>query len=155
MLVVSDSSPLIAFGAIGRLDLFPALFQSILIPPVVAAEIAPSLPTLPAWLRIEKLKGALPQAVLRRSLGDGERQALALAVELRSDRIVLDDLPARSVARTLRLSITGTAGVLLVAKRNKLIPQVRPYLDELVKKSFFVGPQLYDELLRLAGEHDS
>jgi len=93
--------------------------------------------------------------VLRRSLGDGERQALALAIELRADRIVLDDLPARNVARTLKLRITGTAGVLLVAKRNKLIPRIRPFLDELMKKSFFVGPQLYDELLRLAGEHDS
>ena len=155
MLVVSNSSPLIACAAIGRLDLFPVLFESILIPPAVASEIAPSLPTLPAWLRVEPLAGELPQAVLRRSLGAGERQALALAIERRADRIVLDDLPARRLARTLILAVIGTAGMLLAAKRRGLLSRIRPCPDDLVKQSFFVGPELYEELLRLAGEWHS
>ena len=48
MLVVSNASPLIAFASIEQLDLFSALFQSIVIPPAVAFEIAPSIPGLPA-----------------------------------------------------------------------------------------------------------
>lgn len=155
MLVVSNSSPLIAFAAIGQLNLFPAVFQSIFIPPAVALEIAPSIPTLLPWLRIERLKQPLPAAVLRRSLGDGERETLALAVEIQAERVLLDDLPARRVARRLNLPVTGTAGVLLVAKRHGLMPRIRPHLDALVKESFFVGSELYDELLRLAGEQDT
>ena len=90
--------------------------------------------------------------VLQRSLGAGEREALALAVEIRAERILLDDLPARGIARKLNLPVTGTAGVLLVAKRHSLIQRVRPYLDALINESFFIGPDLYEELLRLAGE---
>jgi predicted nucleic acid-binding protein len=105
--VVSHSSPLIAFAAIEQLNLFPALFESVLIPPAVALEIAPSMPTLPTWLRVESLRMLLPEVVLRRSLGDGEREALALAVEIRAERILLDDPPARRVAFELSLLVTS------------------------------------------------
>jgi hypothetical protein len=153
--VVSNSSPLIAFAAIGQLNLLPAIFQSILIPPAVAVEITPSIPTLPPWLHVEDLRQPLPALVLQISIGAGEREALALAIETRAERILLDDLPARRIARRLNLSVTGTAGVLLVAKRHALIHGVRPYLDALLKESFFIGPELYDELLRTAGEDDA
>jgi uncharacterized protein len=154
VVVVSNSSPLIAFADIDQLDLFPAIFDSILIPPAVAAEIAPSIPDLPQWLQVESLKQAIPRVVLRRSLGAGEREALALAIESRAERILLDDLPARGIARTLELSVIGTVGVLLVARRHGLIPRVRPCLDALMKQSFFIGPGLYDHVLHLAGEFE-
>lgn len=155
MFVVSNSSPLIALTAIGQLDLLPALFEAVLIPPAVAVEIAASIPTLPGWLRVQDLKQALPSAVVRPSLGDGERETLALALEIQADLSILDDLPARRVARTLGLDITGTAGVLLAAKRRGLIPHVRPHLENLVNNAFFIGPELFEELLELAGEQDS
>jgi predicted nucleic acid-binding protein len=41
--VVSNSSPLIAFDAIGQFNILHALFSVILIPPAVAREVAPSL----------------------------------------------------------------------------------------------------------------
>lgn len=117
MVIVSNSSPLIALADIDQLNLLPDIFDSILIPPAVAAEIAPSIPDLPGWLHVQSLKQALPRPVLN-------------------------------------LSVTGTVGVLLVAKRHGLIPRVRPCLDALVTASFFVSTQLYDEVLRLAGEFD-
>ena len=154
MAVVSNSSPLIAFAAIGQLPLLPAVFQSILIPSAVALEIAPSIPTLPPWLRVQTLQQPVSARVLQRSLGAGEREALALAIEIRADRILLDDLPARRIARTLDLSVIGTVGILLVAKRHAIISSVRPHLDALLRESFFMGPGLYDEVLRLAGEFE-
>jgi predicted nucleic acid-binding protein len=96
----------------------------------------------------------LPAAVRQRALGYGEREALALALEIQAERIILDDRAARRVAQELNLHVTGTGGILLVAKRHALIPRIRPFLDRLVEKSFFVGPDLYDDLLRRAGEHD-
>ena len=139
MAVVSNSSPLIAFAAIEQLPLLPAVFQSILIPPSVALEVAPSIPTLPPWLRVQKLRQPMPALVLRPSLGAGEREALALAIETRADRILLDDLPARRIARTLNLSVIGTVGVLLVAKRHAIISSVRPHLDALLREFFSWG----------------
>jgi hypothetical protein len=77
----------------------------------------------------------LPDAVLRRSFGVGEREALALAIEIQAERILLDDRPARRVALELKLLVTGTAGILLVAKRHALVRSIRPYLDSLIEKS--------------------
>ncbi len=154
MVVVSNSSPLIAFADIDQLNLLPAIFDSILIPPAVAAEIAPSIPDPPQWLHVESLKQAIPGLVLQRSLGHGEQEALALAIEARAERILLDDLPARRIARTLNLPVTGTVGMLLVAKRHALIQRVRPHLDALVKEGFFIGAGLYDDVLQLAGEFE-
>ena len=98
----------------------------------------------------------MPADVMRPSLGHGEREALSLAAELDADWLILDDLAARRrVARTLRLRVTGTLGVLLASKRRGFIPLVRPYLDRLIAQSFFLSPQLYAELMALAGEDPS
>ena len=155
MIVVSNSSPLIAFAELEQLELFPSVFSSIVIPPAVAREIAPSILTLPRWLRVEPLKTPLPERVVRPSLGGGERETLAIALEIQADRILLDDRIARRAADELRLVVTGTVGVLLAAKRHGSIHRVRPLVDLLVQKSFFVGPELYAEILRLAGEQDA
>ena len=155
MPAVSNSSPLIALAAIDRLDLLPALFQSIVIPPAVAHEIRRSVPLPAAWLRVRTREGPLPATVLRRSLADGEREAIALALEAPPDGIILDDLPARRVAYAAGLNVIGTLGVLLGAKRAGLLPVIRPELDGLVRTSFFLSPQLYTELLQAAGEADS
>jgi predicted nucleic acid-binding protein len=93
--------------------------------------------------------------LLRRRLGDGEREALALAIELRADWIILDDLPARRSAEASALNVIGTLGTLLAAKRGGLLGSIRPELDALVRTSFFLSPQLYRELLRAADEIDS
>ena len=154
MPAVSNSSPLIALAAIERLDLLPALFTTVLVPPAVAQEIARSIPVAPIWLNVKALDASLPAVVLRRSLADGERQAIALAIELHADPVVLDDLPARRVAKTAGLNVIGVVGVLLGAKRLGLIDRIRPELDNLLKHSFFLSSQLYEELSQAAGELD-
>ena len=155
MAVVSNSSPLIALARIRRLDLLPGIFESVLIPPAVAREISPSIPVLPAWLRIQAASVLPPASLLRRRLGDGEWEALALAIELRADWIILDDLPARRAAEATGLNVIGTLGTLVAAKRAGLLKSIRPELDALVRTSFFISPQLYNELLQAVGEIDS
>jgi predicted nucleic acid-binding protein len=48
--------------------------------------------------------------------------------------------------------VIGTLEMLVAAKREGLLQSIRPEPDALVRTSFFLSPQLYDELLRLAGE---
>jgi predicted nucleic acid-binding protein len=150
--VVSNSSPLIALARIQRLDLVPAIVQSVLIPPAVAREIAPSLPALPRWVSVQVPTGQPSELTSSRRFGDGEREAIALAVELRAKAILIDDRPARRVAEAAGLTVIGTLGLLLEAKRTGHIDTVRAELDKLLETSFFLGPELYDGLLRLAGE---
>ncbi len=151
-IVISNASPLIALARIQRLDLLRAIFRSVLIPPAVAREIKPSIPDVPDWLHVHVPTRLPPAPVLRRRLGDGEREAIALAIELEATQIILDDLPARRLAEASGLNVIGTLGLLLGAKRQGLIDRVRPELDGLLKTSFFLSPELYTELLRSAGE---
>jgi len=153
--VVLDSSPLIALASIDRLPLFPALFESVVIPPAVAFETRRIFPIRPDWLAVQVPTGPLPAAILRRKLGAGEREAIGLALELDARQIILDDLIARKVARDLGLNVIGGLGVLLAAKRQGLLPLVRPDLEKLLRTSFFLSPVLVQELLRDAGEADS
>jgi hypothetical protein len=58
---------------------------------------------------------------LRVELDAGEAEAIALAAELGAP-VILDDRPARRRARALGLQVTGSAGVLVVAKEDGFIP---------------------------------
>jgi predicted nucleic acid-binding protein len=153
--VVSNSSPLIALVRIERFDLVPALLQSVVIPPAVAREIAPSIPDLPPWVSVRVPSGRSSVPTLRGRLGAGEREAIALAVAINAEAIVLDDLPARRAAEAAGLSVVGTLGLLLEAKRKGVLDAIRPELDKLLASSFFLSEQLYDKLLRLAGESET
>jgi predicted nucleic acid-binding protein len=147
MAVVSNSSPLIALAEIKQLDLLRRLFESVWIPRAVAAEVAPSLPTLPDWIAIRELAQPVPPAVLSRALGLGEREALALTLESRPTYVILDDRPARRVAVELGLPLIGTLGILVMAKQEGLISSIRPQVDALLNSGFFIGHDLYRDLL--------
>ena len=152
MPVVSNSSPLIALAEIRQLGLLQQLFGSVWIPSAVVAEIAPSLPRRPDWIEIKELTRPIPPVLLRRTLGSGERETLALALESEPRWVILDDFAARRAAMALALPVIGTLGVLVRAKEAKLIDAIRPYVDELAAGRFFVGEELYRDLLRSVGE---
>jgi predicted nucleic acid-binding protein len=150
--VVADASVLIALAQIGQLPLLEGLFGEIVIPAAMAREVAPSLPQLPTWIRVGELPRRRDRRVEEAELDPGESEALALALQVAGGQIILDDLPARHLAGTLGLPVIGTAGVLLAAKRSGLIPTVRPLLDALRTRGFRLRPDVYDEVLRSAGE---
>lgn len=152
MLTVSNSSPLIALAEIGQLDLLSRLFGSIVVPPAVVSEVAPSLPDLPTWVEVRPLQRTPAEALTRRALGPGERDAIALSIELKASRVILDDLLARRIASTLGVPVIGTLGVLVAAKQNRLIDSIRPLVDRLAQGRFFIGEDLYRDLLEMAGE---
>lgn len=152
MITVSDSSPLIALAQVGQIDLLPKLFCTVVIPPAVAAETAPTLTVLPAWIQVLQLKQPPHPETSKASFGPGEREAISLAVEVQAGQLIVDDQPARRLARRLGLSVIGTVGILLAAKRLGHLQQVQPVLDDLLKADFFLSPELYERVLMQAGE---
>jgi predicted nucleic acid-binding protein len=150
--VIADASPLIALHQIGQISLIELLFGPILIPSAVSREVSPSLPVLPAWITTRYLTQPLPSEIIKASLGAGESETLALALEVRAGLIVLDERPARKLALVLDIPVVGTAGILLAAKRAGFIPEVRPLLDALIEHGFRVSNALRDRVLADAAE---
>ena len=148
--VVSNSSAIIALDRIGQFQLLSGLFTQLIVPPAVVREVAPI--QLPGWVVEQPLAQPVGPHVLRAALGDGESEAIRLAVELKARWIILDDRAARRLAQSLGLPVIGTLGLLLAAKRRGLVAVVRPSLDALVRYGFHVAPELYNHVLDDAGE---
>lgn len=50
------------------------------------------------------------------------------------------------------LPVVGTLGILLAAKRRKLLTEVRPCLDDLRGHRFRMSAEVYETILSEAGE---
>jgi predicted nucleic acid-binding protein len=142
---------LIAFHQIGQLPLLQALFTSLLVPPSVAKEIAPSVPAQP-WIVERGLGGPIPHSILEAELGPGETEAIGLALEIRAEQFLVDEREGRHLAQRHGLHVIGTLGVLLAAKRKGLIPAVRPQIEALVQNNFWISPHLVETTLTDVGE---
>jgi predicted nucleic acid-binding protein len=152
VIVVSNSSPLIALTQIGRLNVLGHLYSEVLIPPTVANEVEPTVRKLPDWISVKQLLLPRNPALVTASIGPGEHEVISLGVELHSDRLILDERPARRLAASLGLPVIGTVGLLLAAKERGFLPKIKPKLDRLVAARFFMDEELYNRVLLQAGE---
>lgn len=108
---------------------------------------------IPDWIEVRKVRNELVHSIiLSENLGLGEAASLALALEYENPLLILDDLKARRKARFLKLTFTGTSGILLLAKKRGLCTEIRPFLDALRNAGMWISPKLYHTVLKLAGE---
>jgi predicted nucleic acid-binding protein len=90
---------------------------------------------------------------LREDLDPGEAEAIVLAIERRADLLLVDERRAWQIATDAGLTVTGLLGTVARAKLAGLIPLAKPVLDELIQTArFWIGPQLYQEVLKELGE---
>jgi predicted nucleic acid-binding protein len=156
--VICDAGPLISLARIGQLDLLPALFNEIIVPPFVHQEVTrdESLPGAAAlaranWLKLAKVSDRGAVEGLSSWLDPGEAEVLILARELGATAAI-DERRGRLIAAELGIPHTGTVGILLAAKRQGLIPLVKPLLDQLAANGIRLSSRLYEEACRQAEE---
>ncbi len=157
--LICDSSVIIALHQIGQLGILPAMSPKVIIPPLVARELARGDAqgddaldvTSWDWVTI-RAPAAHPALPSRKQMGPGESEVLWLALEIPGSQAVLDDGPARLVAEQLGISYTGTLGLLRDAKKRGLIPAVAPLLDELAGHAFNLSTRVRQNILKEAGE---
>lgn len=102
------------------------------------------------WVQVQRDRHPGPTLT---DLDRGEATTLAAATPLGARCLVLlDDPLARQRARALGLRIAGTAGVLLIAKKRRLIPAVRPLLEALMNQDFRLSVEVVATVLEDAGE---
>jgi predicted nucleic acid-binding protein len=133
MNAVFDSSPLIFLTKLGVIEAALDLFDNIDIPSLVYSEIrqktdasAETVEDLVRGKRISVLKAENERFVnaLKRRLGKGEAEAIALSIETGADLVILDDHAARVEAMRLGLSVKGTLGIVkrLMEKHKVPVP---------------------------------
>jgi len=161
-LIVADAGPLIGLARIDRLSILKDLYHEVLIPAKVAGELGLtqgrpgsrllSTALAEGWLCIhpprerDELKG------LELLLDPGEAEAILMAEEHPGVPLLIDERRGRSVARSRRLPVIGTGGILLLAKQHHLIERVLPVLDRLAAAGYRLAPALRQQLCELAGE---
>lgn len=162
MLVVSNTSPISNLAIIGRLDFLRRRYAVVRIPPAVADELAAL--THPAgslhitaalsqrWLVVEPLnKTASVQLPFPLDLG--ETAAIALACQLKSDVLLMDEKRGREAARHCGLVVAGVLGELIHAKLAGWIPNVRDEIQRLrLDAGFFVDATVEKFILSQVGE---
>lgn len=161
MTVVSNTSPIINLAAIGHLELLQALYENIIVPDAVYDEIvvkgrgqagADDIRNSD-WIHRQSLKNPVLAQALLAELDDGEAAAIALAVELKADVLLMDERMGRAVAKRFGLKCVGLLGVPTEAKHEGLIDAVKPLLDDLrIQAGFWINQQLYAKVLFATGE---
>ncbi len=158
-----DSGPLIALAKLDKLDkleILPGLFDQVLMTQAVWRE-SQFQPEREDAMRIAKAAKAgwiertdfvdFSPEEFPVNLGAGEISSIALALS-RQCPVVLDDKSARRVAVARSVSVIGTVGLLLHAKRRGRIDSVTLCLEELRQQRYFISGQLVEKARRLAGE---
>lgn len=148
-IVITDSSCFILLEKIDALDILNKLFKVVLTTPEIANEYG--LP-LPEWVVIQRVDDFELQQRFYQYVDKGEASAIALACEIHPDFVILDDLEARQFAIKLGLPVKGSAGIILKAKQNGIIPAVKPYLNLMQQTNFRIAPSVIKTVLKEAGE---
>lgn len=152
-LIVSDTSTLITLENLQSLELLCKVFTGVLLPPRVLQELQQGtnvdMQQMLAGIGCIEIIAPSPSTLLdelRQTLDAGEAEAIALAVE-HSLPLLLDERKGRVAAHTLNLTVTGFAGLLILATRKQCITAefAKLLLDQAINNGFRLSDKLYQQ----------
>ncbi len=158
MILIADSSALVALSICDGLELLEQLFGEVKVPVAVYQEVTVRNKTGSGELEtfLEGKVEAVDTAnyIYLDGYADlGETEAMLLYKQLSADWLLIDDRHGRQVAGINRIQTVGSLGVLLAAKQKGLISALQPRLDLLTRGKIYISPELQRSVLKLAGEH--
>ncbi|WP_445738295.1 DUF3368 domain-containing protein [Mariniflexile sp.] len=156
--IVSNTTPIISLLKLGKLHILKKLYTQIHIPYAVYLEIEAGKNKIFYqdlkkfdWITIIQVQDE--QAVKYfLDLDAGEAEAIVLASEIHADLIIIDEKLGRFHAKHADLNVTGTIGILIKAKTQGIIDELKPLLLELINKEVWISEKLLNEILRKVGE---
>ena len=156
MKVVVNTSPLVALDRIGQLGILQKLFGEVIRPQSVVDELQAGRSAYggsdelyrAVWLQTVEDP---PEMVLRKELGAGETAVIAVALRIKADLVILDDLAARNVAAELGMNITGTLGLLMAAHKKGFLPDLKGAIEALKMSGFRISDAVNASILKIIG----
>lgn len=144
MIIIADTTPLNYLVLIGEVEVLKELFGSIIIPQAVFDELTRDrtpqavkdwINSKPQWLDVRQPSRELDDVA--KSLGSGERETIALALDLEADAILLDDKRAKSEARLRNIPVITLLSILEAAAERDLL-DLPDAIDRLRNTSFYM-----------------
>ncbi|NWF67235.1 MAG: DUF3368 domain-containing protein [Campylobacterales bacterium] len=157
MILICDSSALIALAICDKLDLLEKLFHKVAIPKAVFYEVTnsnkPEAEKLKLFLKDKICDIDLKSYILSDfTLQIGELEVMALYKNLNADRLLIDDKKAKKVAIANGIKVIGSLGVLLSAKKINLINEIKTSIEMIKSSNIFIDDKTIKIVLELAGE---
>jgi predicted nucleic acid-binding protein len=156
MIFVSNSTPLIALSRINNFNLLKEYFGEIHIPEEVFDEVVTRGGDLSGaeevasaeWIKVDKVRNKIAVESLSINLDKGEAEAIVLAREMDA-LLIIDDGDGRRTAESLGLKITGTLGILLLAREDGKL-DLKIALNDLMAAGFRLSEKEYKRILSLS-----
>ena len=157
MLVVADSSALIALATCDGLEILLQVYEEVRVPQAVYQEVVgqgkPQSAALELFLSGRVIEVDTARWVFAAGgLGQGEIEAMALYRQISADVLLIDDHRARVIAEHNHIHCIGALGVLLLAKQTGKLERIAPYVQKLRSSPIRYGDVLLNKVLELASE---
>lgn len=140
------------------------MFEKIIIPSEVEKEIM-KLPESPeavqlreaieeGWILVKQTSEDETHKIAKLfpEIDEGEASVIALAIEQKTENIIIDDAEARIAAEYFKLKVHVTLYIILEAfKRNilKSKAEVRSMVDNMLRRGFYLSTEIYAKFLYL------
>jgi predicted nucleic acid-binding protein len=145
---VVDTSCLILFTKIDRLNLLHKLFGEIIITQTVADEFKKSLPQ---WVKTVEVDASEMKG-LATILDLGEASSIAFASSQDNPLLIIDENKGRKVAKEMEIEVTGSLGLLITAKQKGYLEAVKPVIAEIQQTNFRISEGLVHYVLEKVDE---
>lgn len=157
--IVCNSGPLIALAGVKHLHILEKIYDRVLVPKAVYEEVTTSTALLGAseiqkapWLISCKVSKS-PDPLLLAELGKGEAEVIVLALEKKANKVLVDEKKARRIATFVySLTVTGTVGILLKAKKFGYIEAVLPLINAMKNNGYYFSDTLVKSICLQANE---
>lgn len=163
--IVANAGPLIHLARINKLNLINALFKEIYIPETVKTETVDKGKTQgyvdaitiekaisSGWIKVVKTKPNAEKLAEETNISNGEAEAILLAKQMNTTKLLIDDARARKIAQSLGLKPHGTIYILKLALVKKIISK-KEYAQSLRKAldtGLYLTTELYLQALKTA-----
>jgi predicted nucleic acid-binding protein len=157
---VMDSVIVIGLPKGGALDRLASLYAPLYLPTAVKQEVLTGrglagetelAQALGLWIT-EVTPSPASLRAFSATLSRADRELLAVAIAENVAHILTDDADVQREAARYGLTCLRTTDILLLFKRQGLVPDVRSVLDRMRRNGFGIDTVLYEATLRAAGE---
>jgi predicted nucleic acid-binding protein len=155
--IVLNSSPLIFLSRLNFLELFLQYEYEFYVPEVVISEINAKQDEASNYINILVANNSLLvkqmslfslATSINERLGIGEAEAIALATELQSNYVILDDFAARREAIRLGLNVKGTLAIIkkMMIDDKIKIDDLERFYQQLLRIKFRVKRSIFETI---------